>query len=53
VNDQVAAGYHIVAWDGHGNGGQQLASGTYFLRLSAVGTNGKTFTEVRKLMMLK
>ncbi len=53
INDNMAAGYHIAEWDGMGNGGQQLASGVYFLQLSAAGTNGKSFNEIRKLMMLK
>jgi hypothetical protein len=53
VNDNVAAGYHIAEWDGRGNAGQQLASGVYFLQMSAKGTNGKSFSELRKLMMLK
>jgi hypothetical protein len=53
VSDNIAAGYHLAEWDGTGNGGQQLASGVYFLQMSAKGTNGKSFNEVRKLMMLK
>ena len=53
VNDNVAAGFHIAEWDGTGNAGQQLASGMYFLQMSAKGTNGKTFSDVRKLVMLK
>jgi len=53
INDNIPAGYHMAEWDGTGNSGQQLASGTYFLQLSATGTNGKTFNEIRKLMLLK
>ncbi len=53
MNDDVAAGYHIAEWDGTGNGGQQLASGVYFMQMSAKGMNGKSFSEVRKLMMMK
>ena len=53
INGDVAGGYHNEVWDGKGNGGQQLASGVYFLQLSAQGVNGKTFNESRKLMMLK
>ena len=53
VNDNKPAGYHVAGWDGKGNTGEQMATGVYFLRLTAAGTNGKTFTEVRKLMMLK
>ena len=53
INDDKPAGYHSAVWEGTGNGGQQMASGAYFLHLSAKGLNGKSFTEVRKLMMVK
>ena len=53
INDDKPAGYHSAVWEGTGNGGQQMASGVYFLHLSAKGVNGKSFTEVRKLMMVK
>jgi len=53
VNDNQVAGYHVAEWDGMGNGGQHLASGVYFLQMSAKGVNGKSFGEVKKLMMLK
>jgi hypothetical protein len=53
TNDNLAAGYHVAEWDGTGNAGQQLASGVYFLQMSAKGVNGKSFNEIRKLIMLK
>jgi flagellar hook assembly protein FlgD len=53
VNDVQVAGYHVAEWDGTGNGGQQLASGVYFLQISAKGVNGKSFNDVRKLVMMK
>jgi hypothetical protein len=53
VNENMPAGYHVAEWDGTGNAGQQLSSGVYFLQMSAKGVNGKSFTELRKLMMLK
>ncbi len=53
VSDNQPAGYHAAEWNGMGNSGQQLSSGVYFLQLSAVGNNGKTFNDIRKLMMLK
>lgn len=33
--------------------GSRLPSGVYFYRLDAVGTNGKRFMEIKKLMLLK
>jgi hypothetical protein len=53
VNDNMQAGYHAAEWDGTDNAGQRLASGMYLLQMSAKGTNGKSFNELRKLMMLK
>jgi hypothetical protein len=53
VNDNVAAGYHEVEWNGTTNAGAQLASGVYFVQMSAKGVNGASFSSVRKLMMLK
>jgi uncharacterized repeat protein (TIGR02543 family) len=53
IDDNVAAGYHIAEWNGTGSEGQQLGSGTYFLKLSAAGINGTKYSEVRKILMLK
>ena len=53
MNEDSPAGRYVVEWNGTGNENQQLGSGTYFLRLSAKGVDGKAFNEVRKLMMLK
>lgn len=53
VKEELAAGYHVMEWNGTSSTGQQVGSGTYFLKLSATGANGKVFTEVRKLLMLK
>ncbi len=53
VNDQLSAGYHTVEWNGTGNGGQLLGSGVYFVRLSATGDAHQSFSDVRKLMLVK
>jgi hypothetical protein len=53
VNDDVAAGYHEVEWNGTTSAGASLASGVYFVQMSAKGTNGASFSSVRKLMLLK
>jgi hypothetical protein len=50
VSGDQSAGYKSITWDaGH------LASGIYFCRLEAVGIadHSKTFTQVRKLMLMK
>jgi hypothetical protein len=53
LREDRSEGYHTIEWNGTGNQGQQLGSGVYFLQLSASGADGKTFKDVRKLMMLK
>jgi VCBS repeat-containing protein len=35
VDESQRAGFHRLRWDGRGNGGQPVASGVYFLRLTA------------------
>ena len=53
VNEVLPAGYHTMEWNGTGSAGQPVGSGVYFLRLHAKGANGKTFTDVKKLLILK
>jgi hypothetical protein len=52
MNETQAAGYHVIEWDGKDDHARSLSSGVYFVKMSADG-NGKKFTEVKKLMMLK
>jgi hypothetical protein len=53
VQGEKPAGFHTMEWNGTGNEGQQLASGVYFLKISAQGANGRKFSELRKLMLMK
>jgi len=53
VNEERRAGYHVVEWDATSTGGASVGSGVYFLRLHAKGANGKDFTDVKKLLLLK
>jgi len=48
VDGQKDAGVYRVTFNG-----SQFASGVYFYRLTAVGTDGTTFVSVRKLTLLK
>lgn len=48
VNESVSAGHHSVEFDA-----SRLASGLYFYRLSADAEGGRSFTEMRKLMLVK
>ena len=53
VNEDKGAGYHVAEWNGTGSRGEQLGSGVYFLQLTAQGINGKSFSAMKKLMLLK
>lgn len=53
VNDEFVAGYHVVEWNGKNDAGQQLSSGVYMLKIAATNADGRSFSDVRKLMMVK
>jgi serine protease AprX len=40
-------------WDGTDNAGRRMSSGVYFYRLQAKGVSGNSFTQVRKMMMVR
>jgi len=48
VSGQESAGYKTVVWDGRGDDGRPLPSGTYYYMLKA-----GEFTESKKLLLLK
>jgi hypothetical protein len=53
VDEQRPAGYHVSEWNGTNDAGQFVGSGVYFVRLHADGGEGRTYSEVKKVMMLK
>jgi hypothetical protein len=53
VSEQMGAGYHEVQWNGTTSAGQLVGSGIYFARFNANGVDGKSFSDVRKLMLMK
>lgn len=53
VEEDQSAGYHMIEWNGRGDGHQILSSGVYWIRMSAVGADGMTFHKTRKLLFLK
>jgi len=48
INSRMEAGYHSVAWDGKDNGGNSVASGAYFYKLSA-----DDYSSVKKMLLIK
>ncbi len=48
LSEDLPAGRHEAVWDGHSDGGDGVASGTYLARLIAPG-----YTTVRKLQLVK
>jgi hypothetical protein len=48
VDGQTSAGYHDVGFDA-----SNLASGMYLYRVNVHGSDGKNFSQVKKLMLLK
>ncbi|MCW9094724.1 MAG: choice-of-anchor D domain-containing protein [Ignavibacteriaceae bacterium] len=53
VNEQIPAGNHSVIWNANNSGGTQLTSGIYFYKLTASGTNGSKFQDVKKMILIK
>ena len=48
----VAAGEHLATWNGRDQAGRAVASGVYFYRLQATGSDG-TFANIKKMLLLK
>jgi hypothetical protein len=53
LSEERKAGYHVLVWDGHGDNGRDLGTGTYFFRIDARGVAGRSFSATRKLLLIK
>jgi hypothetical protein len=47
------AGFHEVQWSGTNGAGIPVASGMYLYRIDAVGADGKSFVQTRKMIFMK
>ncbi len=53
VNKNETAGHHQLIWNSNNGNGKKISSGIYFYELKAQGTNGKSFSQVKKMILLK
>ena len=53
VEGMQQAGYQQVVWNIRNYAGNELSSGVYFYRFTAVGASGKSFVDQRKMLLLR
>jgi enterochelin esterase-like enzyme len=53
ISEEQASGSYRVLWNGRNDRLQRVTSGVYFYRLTAATLDGKTFTRVRKVLVMK
>jgi predicted extracellular nuclease/methionine-rich copper-binding protein CopC len=54
ANDEMAAGRHVLSWDGRDRLGNAVAAGLYLYRLAVTEANGEVvFTQTRRLVVIR
>ncbi len=55
ADDIESAGFRSIVWNSRNNGGAGVSTGVYFYRLEATSTReaGKSFTQVKKMLLVK
>jgi hypothetical protein len=53
ASEELSPGYYDVKWNGTDAAGRSLASGMYFVRMSAAAENAAGFSAVRKIVFMK
>ncbi|MDI6765472.1 MAG: YCF48-related protein [Bacteroidota bacterium] len=53
VDELQEAGYYEVLWDGSDNFGSQVSSSVYFYKLTAGASTGSSFTDVKKMILVR
>ena len=52
-NGAASSGYNAIVWNGVSNTGAKISSGMYLYRVTAQLSDGRTFTDVKRMLMLK
>ena len=47
------AGYHQMNWNSDDASGNSVSSGVYFYELNAVGFDGREFSQMKKMILMK
>ncbi|MBZ0198364.1 MAG: T9SS type A sorting domain-containing protein [Ignavibacteriaceae bacterium] len=53
INTNMSAGYHRAVWNARDNSGNRVSSGVYFYEVKANGVDGRTFSQMKKMILLK
>jgi len=53
IDQFLESGFHQIEWNGKGANGQNVSSGVYFCRLTAIGSNTGVNTQVVKLTLTR
>ena len=53
VNEEVSAGHYSTIWNGSDDNGFQVSSGVYLYEMKANGNNGKAYSQIKKMVLLK
>ncbi|MFN0157698.1 MAG: carbohydrate-binding protein [Bacteroidota bacterium] len=53
TDDHQPMGTYRVTWNGTNDGGQAVASGIYFYKMDARGSSGKTYSNLKKMVLTK
>jgi len=53
TSEVLTPGYYTTTWEGNSSAGVSVSSGVYFVRMTAQGDNGTTFSAARRLLLMK
>ena len=53
VSEEISTGHHSVLWNGNNEVGNQVTSGIYFYEMKANGNDGRTYSQMKKMVFLK